>query len=86
MMQWIHRVVDILLGFEPKDPGSNPGGSVKVMPRKNRPACFVLRYLKMKIDIPAYSSRYTGISCVDQQVVTKVGGVFYEKINYLGVL
>lgn len=25
---WIHRVVDILLGFEPKDAGSIPAGSV----------------------------------------------------------
>ena len=27
-MRRIHGVEDILLGFEPKDPGSNPGGSV----------------------------------------------------------
>ena len=28
MMRWIHGVEDILLGFEPKDAGSIPAGSV----------------------------------------------------------
>jgi hypothetical protein len=27
-MRWIHGVEDILLGFEPKDAGSIPAGSV----------------------------------------------------------
>lgn len=78
--------MDILLGFEPKDPGSNPGGSVMHMPRKFRPACSCSRYSPMNSGIIAYSRSNTGISSVDRLAVTRGVGVFYEKINYLDVL
>ena len=45
---WIHRVEDILLGFEPKDPGSIPGGSVH--------SIFINALPDAK---PTFSSRYS---------------------------
>jgi hypothetical protein len=31
VIRWIHRVADILLGFGPKDAGSIPAGSIRLI-------------------------------------------------------